>query len=400
MRGNKNRILWLVPLTLLGIAVGVQSCAAPAGPEKQSAKGGVVSEPPDPPRPTVNHAAHLAKDLLCTDCHDPEEKGDPKIPDVKICQDCHTDLTKEPERVQAYFNSARQSDGSYRFSRLAYNPDLIMRHPAHAKAKVDCEQCHGKPSDRSFERPAALDLKGRCMDCHSERKASLDCATCHKETRKDRKPGSHDDAFRRTHGGQAPEGWRTAVTGRSTCVLCHEVPQGCNSCHQQSMPGSHRTAGWRMTHGRGVSDALDDPFQETSCALCHAEQSCDRCHQTTKPRSHTSVFERRLHGIQAGIERQTCSVCHKQDTCQRCHESTMPVSHVGNFMHGTQAHCLGCHEPLSSNGCYACHKDTLGHLSATPLPPGPPHSTASTCDGCHVVLPHFDDGGSCRRCHR
>ena len=86
--------------------------------------------------------------------------------------------------------------------------------------------------------------------------------------------------------------------------------------------------------------------------------------------------------------------------CQRCHENTTPMSHRGTFGSGPQAHCLVCHEPLTSTSCFTCHKNTLGHLTATPLPPGLPHSAATDCRTCHSALPHFDDGGSCRRCHR
>ena len=32
-----------------------------------------VEQEQAPPRPTVNHALHLARDLECIDCHDPNE---------------------------------------------------------------------------------------------------------------------------------------------------------------------------------------------------------------------------------------------------------------------------------------------------------------------------------------
>jgi hypothetical protein len=190
------------------------------------------------------------------------------------------------------------------------------------------------------------------------------------------------------------------VGARSTCSLCHEVPGSCRDCHSETKPAGHFDAGFRILHGRGETDVGDEPFEQTSCALCHKESSCLLCHQTTKPQSHTLVFARRTHGLIADIERQSCQTCHKQDFCNRCHDSTEPVSHRGGWGSAPYTHCLGCHDPLPANGCYVCHKNTLGHLTATALPGGLPHSAATDCRTCHTVIPHIDDGGNCRRCHR
>jgi len=433
MRGIPRPLLWLAPLALISCALVYEA----------NHRDHVAA--PEPPRPTVNHAAHLAKDLLCVDCHDPDETGDPKLPRSETCFECHEDLTKENERVNAYFDAVRQPDGTYKFDKLAYMPGLIMSHKGHAGYEVACASCHGEPSAAAFAKPAPVELMTRCTDCHTQRNAPKECATCHEDQRADVKPASHDEAFLAnhgqivpagwregeggscaichevpqtcnqchaetrpashgeprfgsTHGRLAPDGWRDGAGG--SCATCHDVPQFCNACHTGVKPDSHREAGWRPQHGRGDSDARDGPFQTTSCALCHEEQSCQRCHALEQPRNHNNSFKRRLHGIAASMERQSCLTCHKQDACNRCHETTKPITHKGSFGSGAQAHCLGCHDPLPSNGCYACHKNTLGHLTATPLPAGAPHATATDCRTCHAVIPHFDDGGNCRRCHR
>jgi hypothetical protein len=307
-------------------------------------------------------------------------------------------MAEEPERVQAYFAAIRQPDGSYKFPKLAYSPDLIFVHETHIENGAECQDCHGEPREVAYARPSLMDLKTSCMNCHEVSGASNECAVCHKEIRKDKAPPSHGGDFALTHGAQAPEGWRDGQGG--LCALCHEVPQSCNTCHRQNKPSSHNAAGFRWYHGRGDTDVLGQPFDETSCATCHEEQGCTLCHQVQKPRSHTIPFQRRLHGLVAEIERESCLTCHKQDQCARCHETTRPISHRGTFGSGPQAHCLICHDPLPSTSCFTCHKNTLGHLQATPLPPGLPHSAATDCRTCHSVLPHFDDGGNCRRCHR
>ena len=376
-----SRSLGLLPLLLLAAAVGVQSCASPA-PRHE----------PEPPPPTVNHALHAEHDLMCIDCHDVEETGTPSLPRAETCFECHEDLAEENERVNAYFAATRSKDGSYRWPRLAYTDDLVVNHEHHAEYEVGCADCHGAAAERGFRRPAALDLKATCLDCHTERKASVECATCHEVLRKDEKPPGHDAAFLRAHGGRAPREWQTGA--RSTCAQCHEVPQSCNACHKETKPAGHAAAGFSFDHGR---DEVE------SCALCHQEQSCVRCHQTTKPANHTASFERRLHGIVAAVERQSCATCHKQDSCNRCHETTRPLTHRGSWGAGQQTHCVSCHEPLPASGCYVCHKSALGHLAAPSSPLDTAHTTSTDpagCQACHIVLPHLDGGGRCRRCHR
>jgi len=321
------------------------------------------------------------------------------MPKAETCFDCHEDLAKEGERVRAYFDAARTAEGAYAFPKIAYSKDLKFDHAPHAKQSIECAACHGEPRETRFERKPLRALKASCMDCHREKQATLDCAACHEEIRRERKPESHDLEFRRLHGKEAPPDWRTGG-GEALCSLCHEMPKSCDSCHMETKPATHATGGFRQFHGRGLSSARDSAFQESSCALCHKEQSCTICHQTQKPRTHTVAFERRLHGIRAETDRQNCRACHEQDFCQKCHDSQRPVSHTGNWGNGSQTHCLGCHEPLQSNGCYTCHKNTLSHAAATPLPADAAHAGPADCRSCHLVLPHFDNGESCRRCHR
>ena len=385
MRIPPKTLLLLAPVAMLACSGAIQSNTPRAAALQ-------------PTRPTVNHAVHKANDLECIDCHDPDETGTPVLPKVETCFDCHEDLVQENERVQARFKAARQEDGSYRFWRPSSMADLILSHENHAKQGVACDACHGEPSETAFPRPEPLDLMNTCRACHEERKAPADCAACHKEARRDEMPRSHQEAFLSAHGPQAPDGWLEGAGG--SCTICHEVPRDCTACHAQSRPSSHREAGFRLFHGRGDTDALDGTFLESSCALCHKEQSCVTCHNTTRPRSHTANWQRRLHGIAASVERQSCETCHKQDTCNFCHQNTEPVSHRSNWGSGSQAHCLQCHEPLKATSCFTCHKNTLGHFQAPPLPADGTHATARDCQACHGALPHFDDGGSCRRCHR
>ena len=395
----KWRIAWA--LTLIVIA-----CAVNSGGESGDGSG-AASEPAKPPL-TLNHALHIENGLGCADCHDPDGDGEPGKPPAEFCFECHDDIEGSSDTIKEYFAAAKSGE-EYAWPRWRErNKDLIYSHASHVGSyNVQCAQCHGETARTPFLRRAPLAIKATCFDCHEQRGAdAIQCAVCHAVTRKDKKPASHDAAFRSAHGAQAPPAWRTGdhVSWRDpaggTCALCHTVPNGCTECHQSSKPASHGEAGFRNGHGRGYLDAGLRPFEDTSCSLCHQENACVRCHQVTKPRNHTLSWQRRFHGITAGVDRTACLVCHKQQYCVRCHETTKPISHVGGFARGAQSHCVACHEPLTATGCYTCHKNTRSHLTAPSPPPGPPHAGARDCRLCHRALKHFDDGLSCRRCHR
>jgi hypothetical protein len=391
----KWRIAWA--LTMIVIACAVNS-GDDAGKPAEPAK----------PRLTINHAVHIENGLECANCHDPEEKGEPVAPAAEFCFECHDDIENDTEKVKEYFAAAKSGEEYVWPGARVREDDLIFSHASHMGSyETKCSDCHGETSATAFVRRAPLVLKATCIDCHQEKGAdAIQCAVCHTKTRKDKKPANHDAQFKNAHGAFAPPAWQQASDASwrepagSNCALCHSVPNDCNTCHTSIKPDSHREAGFQRGHGQGYMDMGLRPFEDSSCSLCHEENSCVRCHQTTKPRNHTLSWQRRFHGITASIDRQTCMVCHKQQACTRCHQSVKPISHRGTFARVSYSHCVSCHEPLTATGCYTCHKNTRGHLSATPLPSGPPHAGATDCRTCHRVLRHFDDGLSCRRCHR
>ncbi|MHC4953615.1 MAG: cytochrome c3 family protein [Planctomycetota bacterium] len=393
----KGRIAWA--LTLIVVACAVNS-GVKSGDDK--------APPPVKPQLTVNHTLHADNGLECADCHDPEGKGEPVPAKAEFCFECHDDLENDTDKVKEYFAASKSGEEYVWPGAKVREDDLIFSHVSHMGSyEAKCSDCHGEPAATAFVRRAPLAMKATCIDCHQERaKEFLACATCHTETRKDKKPKSHDDRFQATHGANAPPAWQQGdnISWRDpaggTCALCHAVPNACNDCHQSVKPKTHAEAGFRVGHGKLYMDAGVVPFEDSSCSLCHEENSCVRCHQTTKPRNHTLAWQRRFHGITASVDREVCMVCHKQQFCTRCHQTVKPISHRGTFARGTHSHCIACHEPLTATGCYTCHKNTRGHLSAPPLPPGPPHAGATDCRTCHRVLRHFDDGLSCRRCHR
>jgi hypothetical protein len=128
------------------------------------------------------HKVHLARGLQCEACHTGVDQGpDAAIPSVKFCMSCHLVIAKDrPEikKVAAY--QARGEDipwvRVYDYSASAH---VRFNHAPHIRAGVACSNCHGDMLQQTTA-VRAVDLNmGYCLSCHTQRKASIDCTTCH-----------------------------------------------------------------------------------------------------------------------------------------------------------------------------------------------------------------------------
>jgi hypothetical protein len=305
----------------------------------------------DPPL-EFSHAVHLEEGLDCASCHADYEAGDePSWPVASQCALCHADLDegKAPERrVASLF-----VDGLFQAQHVADVPDeVIFSHATHLSAGAACDQCHrGIETSERVDASLAVGMDD-CMSCHATFGLPTDdCAACHTELGLDTPPGNH-----------AQE--------------------------------------WTRLHGLAVRGGFDGPAND--CAMCHTDQSCTTCHQDTAPANHNNMWRLRTHGVVAAMDRDNCAVCHTPDSCERCHEDVLPINHRGPFGSTLNTHCVSCHEPVSVNSCFVCHKSTPSHLLAAPKPAVPPHSPAQDCRSCHGVtasLPHVDNGDDCNSCH-
>ncbi len=228
----------------------------------------VGGEPVPDPRPAMPHGKHLARDMECADCHG----KDPKVPEAKVCFECHEDLAKEPQAVQAYFAAVKTADGGYALQRRVKTRDVIPNHAGHAKAGVACATCHGEPADAPFAKEKSVAWMARCVACHEERKAPASCETCHKEIREPQ----HKDV-----------------------VLHHAEGHHCLDCHHE---GDRDYL--RLANGQKV------PFEESYrvCGQCHGPNLRD--------------WKQGLHGKRTGMwdgERQylLCVHCHRNPHAPR-----------------------------------------------------------------------------------
>jgi hypothetical protein len=341
-RGRLRPSTW-IPLVLMAISAG--GCMLFSG----HGAG-------DPPL-AFNHAVHVKEGLECTDCHAGAADSDqPGMPGAAQCQLCHANLDKDkpPEkRVASLF-----TDGNFRaLHATKLSSEVIFSHSAHVGRGTECASCHKGIETSTRIQPEMHIGMDACNACHAAKTsekptaqaAGQDCATCHREIRKDVKPATHEHTWIKMHGQTV----------------------------------------------RGGGGALAD-----RCSLCHTESTCTTCHTSQAPQNHDNFWRIRGHGIAAEVDRVNCMACHRPDSCERCHADTLPLSHAGTWGAPMDTHCLSCHFPLQGETCVVCHKGMPSHQTAAPMPPW--HNPGMNCRQCHGVtqpLPHVDNGSTCTTCH-
>lgn len=128
------------------------------------------------------HKTHLAKGLQCEVCHTGVSQGpEAAIPSVKFCMNCHQVIaTDRPEIKKVAAFQARGEDIPW-VRVYDYSPAAHVRfnHAPHIRAGVACANCHGDMLQQTTAvRAVNLDMS-YCLGCHTQRKVSVDCTTCH-----------------------------------------------------------------------------------------------------------------------------------------------------------------------------------------------------------------------------
>jgi hypothetical protein len=137
----------------------------------------------DPVQPIAyTHKVHLANSMQCVDCHVQVEKGPvASIPGVEVCMTCHQAIaTEKPEIKKLAAYQARGEDIPWQRV-YDYPPSAHVKfnHAPHIRASVECKTCHGDMTQQTVAVRAVNLNMGFCLDCHKQKKASVDCITCH-----------------------------------------------------------------------------------------------------------------------------------------------------------------------------------------------------------------------------
>jgi hypothetical protein len=173
---GKRRLPWKakIGLTLMVVLLGgittyglLRTVFAPAPPEQPIA---------------FSHKLHAGeKQIDCQYCHAAARRSiSAGLPSVERCWGCHQSIaSRRPEtRKLADYWEKKQSIPWLRIHRL---PDFAyFSHKRHVAADVKCQECHGPVESMEVVYQYASLEMGWCLECHQQRHASLDCATCHK----------------------------------------------------------------------------------------------------------------------------------------------------------------------------------------------------------------------------
>jgi len=157
------------------------------------------------------HAGELGID--CSYCHyAAEQSRHAGIPPAGVCMNCHksvaaprADVVAEDELAKAEnrkprqivspelqklytalgLNDKRERDPALQptpieWVRVHKVPDFVtFDHRSHVVSDVACQKCHGPVETMERVRQHSTLLMGWCVNCHRERKATLDCGACH-----------------------------------------------------------------------------------------------------------------------------------------------------------------------------------------------------------------------------
>jgi hypothetical protein len=152
---------------------------APAAQPASAAPAADASGPEQPlPFSHKRHAGELA--LSCDTCHTLSPSGENfKIPQSDVCMQCHQAIATDKPAIQ-HLAEFEKSKTPIPWIRIYELPFFVnFSHKTHLDHGATCEQCHGQVATRErLFKEAPLSMQW-CVDCHTTKKASTDCNTCH-----------------------------------------------------------------------------------------------------------------------------------------------------------------------------------------------------------------------------
>jgi hypothetical protein len=128
------------------------------------------------------HNTHIAKQAMCTDCHETVERGPiAGIPSVKTCMICHSQIAADRpliKEVTSYSDKGIEIPWQ-RVYGFPHGSHVRFNHAPHTRANVDCATCHGDLANMTVAERAVNHTMGFCVNCHRQKNAPNDCLTCH-----------------------------------------------------------------------------------------------------------------------------------------------------------------------------------------------------------------------------
>ncbi len=308
-------------------------------------------------------------------------------------------------------------------------PGLKFSHGNHLL--VSCDGCHSRMphrDDATDEVPMEV-----CFACHGVSHgpqgdlATGECVDCHTGSFELR-PRTHSDTWAKVPHADAAK--RSGVNG---CMMCHEAPADCDTCHKEQkvdvgpMPGGYHPVVTPLPKDESVKIYPDGPVSMSQCVYCHSDLDsitpgrlifahaahlarnyrCEACH---------NEFAHYEDGIRIP-DMLSCYRCHGLDhagqgqvaaeDCVKCHPKSfelVPDDHTKKFIKGEHkeraqsdpAYCAMCHP--QETFCVDCHQGKKTSPNAPGKPVIPEDHRKGTWRSLHGPL-YIDGQGQCGACH-
>lgn len=132
-----------------------------------------------------SHVLHVQKNKMdCQYCHWSVNKAAfAAIPEVETCMGCHKLVAGQTERGKQDIQKIKEfyeAGKPIPWIKVHVMPDHVkFNHKRHVKAGVACSSCHGQIPEMDVVQRVSSMKMGWCLDCHRQKGASIDCATCH-----------------------------------------------------------------------------------------------------------------------------------------------------------------------------------------------------------------------------
>lgn len=300
--------------------------------------------------------------LDCDFCHEnlesSELSSDRLIPGHEACDLCHEEWIGDEDEPAAVADCARchgdiapgAKTASVAKMRIP-TPNLKFGHGPHLRAGADCLDCHPNVPKKQLATRDDYPTMDRCVDCHTEALARVQCRTCHLVDHRGKlqtdfpsgelKPqryhafAIHDAQFLRDHSTPAKR-------DRDYCETCHDE-NDCMKCHDGiGRDQRYHPDAWMAQHGLR---AKKDDYR---CQSCHRVQSfCLSCHV----RSGVATF-----GTPADpLERRTIRL---QDPSDPSSPATGPHPMGPSWLDPTSRNFHGFHAQRNIRACASCHQES------------------------------------------
>jgi hypothetical protein len=140
----------------------------------------VVAGGPGQPIP-FSHQQHAGTlQLSCEFCHTPSRSGETLvIPQAAACMQCHQTIATASPGIQKLANYAK-TNATVPWVRVYQLPSFVsFSHRVHMEHGNTCAECHGQVARRDrIYKETDISMAG-CLNCHREKKAAVECDTCH-----------------------------------------------------------------------------------------------------------------------------------------------------------------------------------------------------------------------------